>query len=164
MLSIASGGATLSLAASGAYMRNPDMFNALAEGALMAGTGSDGPSNLPISGVSTTGAAICANSGKVEQYALRALESGWYPVMKRGSKVPVAITWLEKGEVWKFGTTKNPATRYSGSFLRNTGTGGLGYSTEWKGTTAEVLQLEKMKIENYRAQYGALPPGNKVVE
>jgi hypothetical protein len=100
----------------------------------------------------------------VEQYTLRAVDSGFYPVMTRGSSSPTGIIWLEKGDVWKFGTTKNPATRYSDAFLRNTGDHGLRYSTEWQGTAAEALQLERMKIMNFQRQNGgALPAGNKIV-
>jgi hypothetical protein len=111
------------------------------------------------------GLGVAAKSGTVvEQYALRAADSGFYPVMTRGSSKPTGITWLEKGDVWKLGTTKNPATRYSDSFLRNTGDYGLRYSTEWQGTASEALQLERMKIMNFQSQTGGvLPAGNKIV-
>ncbi len=58
-----------------------------------------------------------------EQYALRASETGLYPVMKRGYADPVDWVELQKGEVWKYGTTKNPNTRYSQTELDNTGSG-----------------------------------------
>jgi len=116
----------------------------------------------PSGGVGVVAAKSVAPT--VEQYTLRAVDSGFYPVMTRGSKAPTGITWLEKGDVWKFGTTKNPATRYSDSFLRNTGDHGLRYSTEWQGTASEALQLENMKILNFQSQTGGvLPAGNKIV-
>ncbi|MGE3467403.1 MAG: RHS repeat-associated core domain-containing protein, partial [Pyrinomonadaceae bacterium] len=60
---------------------------------------------------------------KVEQYSLRAAKDGLYPVMERGSKQPVGEIFLHRGDVWKYGVTQNPATRYSQSFLNNTGQG-----------------------------------------
>ncbi len=54
---------------------------------------------------------------QVEQYALTAADSGFYPVMVRGYSQPQFITYLEQGDVWKFGTTANPGTRYSTSYL-----------------------------------------------
>ena len=104
-----------------------------------------------------------AKIGLVEQYALRARESGFYPIMDRGFKNPTGYTWLEKGEVWKFGTTKNPLTRYSQSFLDNTGEGLL-YNREFEGALKEATTVERMKIINYKLQTGVLPPGNKIVK
>jgi RHS repeat-associated protein len=100
---------------------------------------------------------------QVEQYALRAAEDGFYPVMKRGFANPQELTWLNKGDVWKFGTTKNPLTRYSQSFLDNTGAG-LRYSTEFSGTLKQATTLERMKILNFRGQNGFLPAGNKIIK
>jgi RHS repeat-associated protein len=100
---------------------------------------------------------------QVEQYALRAADSGFYPMVLRGTKEPQFITFLEKGDVWKFGTTKNPATRYSQSYLDSIGEYGVQYSTEFQGTLQEAVTLQNMKIQNFRLQAGRLPPGNKVV-
>jgi hypothetical protein len=111
-----------------------------------------------------TDGASAGEESVVEQYSLRAAEDGFYPVMTRGSAEPTGIAWLEKGDVWKFGTTKNPATRYSQGYLDSVGDYGVNYSTEWQGTASEALQLEKMKIQNYQFQNGGtLPPGNKIV-
>ena len=108
---------------------------------------------------------VAVKSGtKVEQYALRAAENGFYPVMTRGFKDPTAITWLEKGDVWKFGTTKNPLTRYSQVYLDNIGEYGVKYTTEFTGTLGEALQLEGMKIRNFIFQNGILPAGNKIIK
>jgi RHS repeat-associated protein len=100
----------------------------------------------------------------VEQYSLRATKSGFYPVMTRGSKAPTSLTWLEKGEVWKFGTTKNPLTRYPQSYLDNIGEYGVSYKGEFSGALKEALSLERMKILNFKLQSGGLlPPGNKII-
>jgi len=99
---------------------------------------------------------------QVEQYALSAAEDGFYPVMKRGFANPQELSWLNKGDLWKFGTTKNPLTRYSQSFLDNTGAG-LRYTTEFSGTLKQATTLERMKILNFRGQNGFLPAGNKIV-
>ena len=50
----------------------------------------------------TAGALKAAEdvAGKVvEQYALRAAEDGFYPVMKRGFADPQELVWLNKGDV-----------------------------------------------------------------
>jgi RHS repeat-associated protein len=107
-----------------------------------------------VSGVTTNSALA------VEQYALKAAENGFYPVMTRGAKEPQSMKWLEKGDVWKFGTTKNPETRYSQSYLDNIGDYGVEYHTEFSGTLEEALTVERMKILNN----GALPAGNKIVK
>ena len=100
----------------------------------------------------------------VEQYTLRAAEDGFYPVMKRGFANSQELTWLNKGDVWKFGTTKNPLTRYSQSYLDNIGEFGVYYKTEFTGTLKEALTVERMKILNFRGQNGFLPAGNKMVK
>ncbi len=100
---------------------------------------------------------------KVEQYALTALEDGLYPVFERGSKEKVGDVFLKAGDVWKYGTTKTPTTRYTQKFLSNTGEG-LKYSRQFKGTLQEALQQEKNKILNFRSNFGILPAGNKIVK
>jgi len=69
---------------------------------------------------------------------------------------------LAAGDVWKYGTTKNPETRYSETFLNSTGQG-LMYQTISSGTKAEALAAEKASILNYITESGALPPGNKII-
>ncbi|MGN6646689.1 MAG: RHS repeat domain-containing protein [Cytophaga sp.] len=101
---------------------------------------------------------------KVEQYALRAAESGFYPVLKRGCAGAQELTWLNKGDVWKFGTTKNPFTRYSQKYLDNIGEFGVYYKTEFTGTLKQATTVERMKILNFRGQNGVLPAGNKIVK
>ena len=98
------------------------------------------------------------------QYSLRAAADGFYPVMTRGAAEPTGLVWLQEGDVWKFGETINPATRYSPSFLTNTGAG-LKFVPEFEGTTQEAYQLQNMKIQNYQLQNdGVLPAGNKGVQ
>ena len=109
--------------------------------------------------MSTPAAQQCYRAA--EQYSLRALRSGLYPVMTRGHRSPTAMVWLEKGDVWKFGKTINPGTRYTQSFLSNTGQG-LRYSQEFRGTATQALNMERESILNYERIHGVLPPGNKV--
>jgi RHS repeat-associated protein len=96
---------------------------------------------------------------EVEQYALRATEDGFYPVMKRGFQQPQGLVWLNKDEMWKFGTTVNPKTRYTQKYLEDIG---VYYDSEFTGTLQEALQLENMKILNHEFQTGLLPAGNKI--
>ena len=105
---------------------------------------------------------VCAAKAapQVEQYALKALEDGFYPVMKRGFKEPQAGIWLDAGDVWKYGTTKNPATRYSQTFLDDWG---LFYEKQASGTLQQALSAEKGNIVNFLNQTGKLPSGNKII-
>lgn len=104
------------------------------------------------------------SAGKtVDQYALVASYDGFYPVMKWGFKEPQGGVWLSQGEIWKYGTTKNPATRYSESFLSGTGKG-LRYEQMMNGSLKQALEAEKNRITIYRDTRGMLPPGNKMVK
>jgi len=100
--------------------------------------------------------------GRVEeQYALTARQDGLYPRLLRGKGV-IIYQWLQKGEVWKFGTTVNGRGRYSEMFYSMTGAG-LDYAPEFKGTPAEVIAVQNAKIINYIiAHFGQSPPGNPV--
>ena len=115
--------------------------------------------------VTKSASALLATARLEEQYSLRAVESGFYPVMKRGFKKAQEITWLEKGDVWKFGTTKsyNPFTRYSQKYLDNIGEYGVYRVREFIGTGTEAVQLQNMKILNFKGQTGFLPAGNKII-
>ena len=99
----------------------------------------------------------------VQQYSLRAAEDGFYPVMTRGFADAQELVWLNKGDVWKFGTTKNPLTRYSQSYLDNIGEFGVKYVPEFQGTLQQARTLQNMKILNFKNQSGFLPPGNKII-
>jgi hypothetical protein len=74
------------------------------------------------------------------------------------------IVWLEQGDVWKFGTTNNPPTRYTDTYLNSIGNYGVRMNIEFQGTESEVLQLEDMKISNYQDQNQVLPAGNKIIK
>ncbi len=110
--------------------------------------------------VSFPAPAASSAARTVEQYALKAVEPGFYPVMTRGFSEPQAGVWLEAGEVWKYGTTRNPGTRYSQSFLDDWS---LRYETEFAGSLEDALLNEKGSILGYVVDNGALPPGNKIV-
>lgn len=101
--------------------------------------------------------------GTVDQYALKAAKSDWYPKMKRGFSESQESIWLNAGDVWKYGTTKNPATRYSQTFLQETG-GGLIYERQFAGGLGDALSSEKNAILDYLKQNGVLPPGNKIIK
>jgi len=117
--------------------------------------------DLSPSTVAMAGIAVLTDGGSVvEQYSLRATVDGFYPVMERGFGEAQELTWLNKGDLWKFGTTKNPLTRYSQTWLREMN---LRYQTEFSGTLNQALQLENMKIRNYIGQNGFLPAGNKII-
>lgn len=83
--------------------------------------------------------------------------------MQRGFKEPQGGTWLNAGEIWKYGTIVNPSTRYSDTFLRNTGNG-LFYKPMMSGMLPQALSAEKIAIQNYRQMFGKLPLGNKMVK
>jgi RHS repeat-associated protein len=93
-----------------------------------------------------------------EQYALVASQNGLYPVFDFG-KGQTGEIYLKQGEVWKYGTTINPDSRYTNAFLENTGAG-LTYQTEYKGTEKAVLSMEYIKLFEYKHFHGNLPPGN----
>ena len=108
----------------------------------------------------TSAAGVGSSAVKFEQYALRAARDGMYPVMQRGSAEPVGSIFLKEGEVWKFGQTMNPTTRYSGNFLRSND---LKFVPEFRTPSfKDVLQMERQNILQYEQQFGKLPPGNKI--
>ncbi len=66
---------------------------------------------------------------------------------------------LNKGDVWKYGTTVNPTSRYKGKWLRQMN---LLKVRQDKGSASYVLAQEGIKIIKYFFEYGKLPPGNKM--
>jgi len=137
---------------------NPNYHPPLAKGTLESAD----PIFGLILGVSTLGMGTAAEATTaVEQYSLRATVDGFYPVMNRGFADAQELTWLNKGDVWKFGTTQNPLTRYSETWLRGMN---LQYQSEFSGTLQQALKLENMKITNYINQNGFLPAGNKMIK
>ena len=118
----------------------------------------DGPEAL-IGAGALKGGMMLLGRRSVQQYALRATKSGFYPVMKRGFRRPQELQWLDVGDAWKFGTTKNPFKRYSKRWLRRNN---LDRVKEFEGNASEARSLQNMKIDNYKSQNGHLPPGNKI--
>ena len=106
------------------------------------------------------GAKAGLTSRAVDTYALKAIEDGFYPVMKRGFREPQAGVWLNAGDVWKYGTTKNPATRYPVKYLDKLG---VRYEPQSSGSLGQALFSEKNSILNYLRQNSVLPPGNKII-
>lgn len=90
---------------------------------------------------------------EAEQYSLRAIRTGAYPNVRGG------VTQLNAGDVWKYGQTTLPATRYSQPDLARAG---LRYQTEFVGAQMQAFIQEKMKIYSYFLENGVLPPGNKI--
>lgn len=66
---------------------------------------------------------------------------------------------LNEGEVWKYGTTMDPAGRYSASALA---TLGLNMEIQATGTASQVLVQEKIMLIQYAIENGSLPPGNNI--
>lgn len=93
------------------------------------------------------------------QYALKATTSGDYPVMSFGSSTPTGSMYLNAGEVWKYGETINPATRYDQSFLNGVG---VQQENQFYGNQIQIKVAEKTKIYSYFVTHGHLPPGNKI--
>ena len=88
-----------------------------------------------------------------EMYSLRAEWSGMYPSVRGGE------VWLNKGDVWKYGETTNPDSRYGAKYLYKMG---LRYQTETTGTQVQVKVAEKFAIYGYFFSNGSLPPGNSI--
>ncbi|KIX19624.1 hypothetical protein SY27_17950, partial [Flavobacterium sp. 316] len=96
------------------------------------------------------------------QYSLRANTSGEYPIMSSGSSVPTGTMHLNAGDVWKYGETTNPTSRYNAGDLSTVGAGGVSQHNEFTGTQTQVKAMEKAKIYSYFITNGHLPPGNKI--
>jgi hypothetical protein len=79
---------------------------------------------------------------KSEQYALIALETGYYPCLTCRDTTMIL---LYKNEVWRYGVTMNgKEVRYSKSTFRN-----LVYIVEFCGTLQQCLIEERKKIVMY---------------
>ena len=99
------------------------------------------------------------------QYSLRASIDGYFPcyTCPDGART----IYLYKGQVWRYGSTrKEEEERYPGG---NYGAPNVVFVPEFRGTIAECLRMEKIKIYNYpllpearaREFLLAIPPGNK---
>jgi hypothetical protein len=87
------------------------------------------------------------------QYALVANASGFYPNVRGGT------TFLNAGDVYKYGTTYDLAGRYPMSELI-----GLNVSIikQFEGTKSETLVAEKIQLIGYAVSNLRLPPGNRI--
>jgi len=88
-----------------------------------------------------------------EVYSLRANQPGDYPNVRGGT------TFLNAGDVYRYGETTQPDARYSNSDLRRQG---LEYQTEYQGSQTMAKIVEKQRIYGHFFEYGALPPGNRI--
>ena len=100
--------------------------------------------------------------GLKELYYLVARKDGFYPVMEWGKREPMGKVWLEKGDIWKIGETKNIVNgvqrRYSQQWLdRNN----LKYIRVMKGPKKVMQRWERLKIIKCIKKRGNLPAGNK---
>ena len=86
------------------------------------------------------------------QYALVAKQDGLYPNVRGG------MVHLQKDEVWKYGESIHPDTRYRQSYLNFLN---LKMVKQVPGSEREILKAEKEKLYNYYFENGHLPPGNK---
>jgi len=97
--------------------------------------------------------------GLDDLYVLIAKAAGWYDVMEWGKKKPVGQVFLEEGDLWKIGTSKNATTRYTNVYLNRVGVESKILYTNVNDATAKYL--ENQKIRGYEQNKGYLPPGNK---
>ena len=100
--------------------------------------------------------------GLKELYYLVARKDGFYPLMEWGKREPMGKVWLEKGDIWKIGETKNIVNgvqrRYSQQWLdRNN----LKYIRVMKGSKKVMQRWERLKIIKYIKKRGKLPAENK---
>lgn len=78
-----------------------------------------------------------------EQYALCAIEDGWYPCLHSGQ----ATYFLKAGEVWKYGvTSKGETGRYKDPFLFKNR---VSYIRQFTGSFSECLKQEQIKLFHY---------------
>ncbi len=98
-----------------------------------------------------------------QQYVLVASRPGYYECYNCGAKTTI---FLEKGHVWKYGTTrKGEQGRYGDWHIQQD----LFYIVEYEGPVQECLRREKIQIYNYATLPENLarpvplirPPGNK---
>ncbi|MCZ8169769.1 MAG: RHS repeat-associated core domain-containing protein [Flavobacterium sp.] len=89
------------------------------------------------------------------QYSLRATSAGAYTCYNCES----GTMNLGVGDVWKYGETINPVTRYSQTFRSSMG---VEQFDEFYGNQVQIKVMEKTKIYAYFLQKGHLPPGNKI--
>lgn len=92
------------------------------------------------------------------QYSLRATVSGDYVCFLCSS----GTMTLNAGDIWKFGQTINPTTRYTDTQLSTIAGRPVEQFNEFRGNQVEIMMAEKVKIYAYFAARGHLPPGNRI--
>ncbi|MEQ1922403.1 MAG: RHS repeat-associated core domain-containing protein [Pyrinomonadaceae bacterium] len=92
------------------------------------------------------------------QYSLRATENGAYTCYN----CAIGSMNLKVGDVWRYGETTNPTTRYSDPELGRVAGRRVEQINEFSGNQVEIKIAEKVKIYAYFATHGHLPPGNKI--
>ena len=85
-------------------------------------------------------------------YALVPISPGLYPNVRGGT------TFLSIGDVWKFGQTTS-GSRYFDNYL---GGAGLRQVNLFPGNQMEIRIQEKVMINGYFMEHGALPQGNSI--
>lgn len=92
------------------------------------------------------------------QYSLRATTAGAYTCYTCAT----GTMNLNPGDVWKYGETINPTSRYSDPELGRIGGLPVEQINEFSGNQVEIKVAEKTKIYAYFLVHKQLPPGNKI--
>ncbi len=111
--------------------------------------------------VQNSGGRAAFTPPTVQLYQLEAAADGYYPVMTRGFADPTGSVFLKRGDVWKFGETINPGTRYSQRFLDTTGEGLIMSRLGRFDFKSGARAAERSEIISYEGRFGRLPAGNK---
>jgi RHS repeat-associated protein len=100
-------------------------------------------------------AAAESKTGRQEYvYTLRAEQDGYYPNLRTGGQ-----DYLNRGEIYKIGTSYDTAGRYSDPELQRWG--GVAMKVETPAISHyEALVIEKSWLIGYSLSEGQLPPGN----
>lgn len=94
------------------------------------------------------------STGRTEfQYALVADRDGLYPDVRYGQ------VEMKRLEVWKYGTSFDPDSRYPKGYMEGLG---LSMVIQFEGTREATLAAEKAKLIIYYQAKNELPPGNKI--
>jgi RHS repeat-associated protein len=89
-------------------------------------------------------------------YLLQAAASDFYTDIVHGG-----VVWLNKGEIWKIGTTINGLQRYTGPELnRNLAGGPLIQNSVYFGLLYQIKVVESLMLGSYHILNSRLPPGN----
>ena len=90
----------------------------------------------------------------LDVYELTTRANGWFPVYKKGSKEPVAYQFLQAGETYKFGESKNSNNRYTDTQLNEgrihqpSKTNGAKYTSFAIDDNGRVVSDKPVKLEH----------------